>query len=81
MIGLEVLLTIFLGGLLVLFVVVPAFRPLFGKKWEDKRLEDAKAKHERAQKVLMAAELEAKAVEVELRADEVREHILNEKLK
>jgi len=54
---------------------------LFGRRWEDKQLKDAEEKHRRAQKLLKAAELEAKALEAEVKADEVRDNVLNDKLK
>ena len=80
-IELEIILTIFVTLILVRFLVVPAIKPLLRKKWEDSQLEKAEEKHKRAQKLLKAAELEAKAWEVELRADEVMENVFSEKTK
>ena len=80
-IELEVLLTAVLGFGLFYAVVVPIMRPLFSKSSEDKRLEAAQEKARKAQKLLVAAELEAKALEAEVKADEIRENALKDKLK
>jgi len=74
---LIVILVAIFGTLLI----VPILKPLFGRRWEDKQLKDAEEKHRRAQKLLKAAELEAKALEAEVKADEVRDNVLNDKLK
>lgn len=80
-IPLEIVLIIFAVLVLGRFVIVPAIRPLFGKAWEDKQLEDAQTKHRQAQKLLKAAELKAEALEAEVRADEIIEKALEDKLK
>ncbi len=60
----EIIL-IFVAILVGARVLFKTFLPLFGKRWEDKQLEDAKTKRDRAQKLLRAAELEAEALEAE----------------
>lgn len=80
-IPIEALLLFLLTCLFTAKVIIPAFRPLFNKSYEDKKLNDAKQKDRKAQKLLMAAELEAKALETEVRADEVIEHALSDRIK
>lgn len=77
----EIVLIILAVWFLGVFVIVPVFKPLLGKRWEDKQLQDAEEKHCKAQKLLKAAELQAKALEAEVRADEVMENVLKDKLK
>lgn len=77
----EFFLIILAVVLLGRFIVYPAIKPLLGKNWADKQLEDAEEKHRQAQKLLKAAELQAKALEAEVKADEIRENALNDKLK
>lgn len=77
----EIILICLVSLVLFRFIVVPAVRPLFGKHWEDKQLEDAQAKHRRAQKLLKAAELQRDALEAEVKADEIIDRALEDKLK
>lgn len=77
----EIILIILASFLLVGFVVVPAIKPLLGKRWEDKQLEEAEQTHRRAQKLLKAAELKKAALEAEVKADEIIEKALDDKLK
>lgn len=70
-IDLEIILSTIIGFLFFIFIVVPAVKPLFAKRWEDKQLEEAKSRQKRAQKLLKAAELEAKALKTEIKIDKV----------
>jgi len=80
-IPIEIFLILLASLVLLRFVVFPAIKPLFGKHWEDRQLEDAQAKHRRAQKLLKAAELRKAALEAEVKADEIIEKALEDKLK
>lgn len=77
----EIILIILSVLVLGRFVIVPAIRPLFGKAWEDKQLEDAQYKQRKAQKLLKAAELNREALEIEVKADEILEKALEDKIK
>lgn len=77
----EIILIVLASALLFRTVLIPAIKPLFGKRWEDKQLEEAQAKHRQAQKLLRAAELQKSALEAEVKADEIIEKALDDKLK
>jgi F0F1-type ATP synthase membrane subunit b/b' len=80
-IPLEIILILLTSLFLVRFVLIPAIRPLLGKRWEDKQLEEAQDKHRQAQKLLKAAELHKAALEAEVKADEIIDKALEDKLK